>query len=223
MSWDGPWSQLIATNYEQDVVKRTRKNISQEGIDKLIYDALSSDQGLASLASAENLTGGSKSSSKTLLAQDLMTKLIGELALVTAETEESTGDVKTSKEGRFLNKTGDNFNTVICTELKRQGVLSSELCESVGPPWKQVPYFTWRGYYFWAQHIAKAMRSSPRLTSFFRPIVQSRYELLSQKPGFHFLGRLTKLAEPFCYILGFVVACIAVHKDMKNGRTVTIS
>lgn len=218
MSWDGPWSQLVATNYEQDITKRTKKNLSAEAIQKLIYDAMSSDAGLAALASGENLAGGSKSSSKTLLAQDMMTKLIGELASVTAETEETSGDVKTSKEGRFLNKTGDNFKTVICTELRRQGLLSQHLYESVGAPWKQVSYFTWRGYCFWAIPIAQKMRTSPLLTAFFEPIVVSRYKLLSGDPDFHFLGRLTKLGEPLCWILGFILAHVAHFKGMKNGR-----
>lgn len=218
MSWDGPWSQLIATNYEQDVVKRTKKNLSQEAVNKLIYDVMSSDMGLASLASGENLAGGSNSSSKGLLAQDLMTKIIGELATVTAETEETSGDVKTSKEGRFLNKTGDNFNTVICTELRRQGLLSQRLYESVGAPWKQVSYFTWRGYHFWANPIARKMRTSPLLTAFFEPIVVSRYKLLSGDPDFHFLGRLTKLGEPLCWVMGFILAHLAHFKDLKNGR-----
>lgn len=239
MPWDGAlglWGKAMDNNYELGTVQRTRKNLSQEAIDKLIYDALSSDAGLAALASGENLTGGAKSSSKTLLAQDMMAKLIGELASVTAETETSEDQVKTTKEGRAVNKIGDfgdkynAFNrgqnlddTVICTELRRQGLLSQELYSSVGHPWKQVPYFTWRGYHFWAAHIAKAMRTSPLLTSFFRPIVQSRYELLAEKPGFHFLGRLTRLAEPLCYILGVVVAYIAAYKDVKNGRTISLS
>lgn len=237
MPWDsalGLWGKAMDNNYELGTTQRVRKNLSDEAIQKLIYDAMSSDAGLAALASAENLAGGSKSSSKTLLAQDLMTKIIGELAAVTAETETTEDQAKTTKEGRFLSKTGDNLekpsgimggagagalsDTVICTELRRQGLLSQRLYESVGAPWKQVPYFTWRGYHFWAAPIARKMRTSPLLTAFFEPIVISRYKLLSGDPDFHLLGRLTRLGEPICWILGFVLSHLAHFKGLKNGR-----
>ena len=64
----------------------TKKVLSQEAIDKLIYDVLSSDQGLASLATGENLSGGFGSTAKSQLAQDFVVKTIGELANVMAET-----------------------------------------------------------------------------------------------------------------------------------------
>ena len=219
MSWDGPWSQLVATNYEQATTKTTKKNISQEAINKLIYDALSSDQGLAALASGENLAGGSKSASKTLLAQDMMTKIVGELAAVTAETTETMGDEKTSKEGRFMSKIGDSFSTVICTELHRQGKLSSELYYSVGAPYAQVSYFTWRGYHLWASRVVPLMQKSERLSNLLLPIIRSRYLLLSGAPGFHFLGHLTcKIGEPICWMIGTTVAHFAHFKELKYGR-----
>jgi hypothetical protein len=64
----------------------TQKVLTQAGIDKLIYDVLSSDSGLSALAQGENVSGGYGSSSKSLMTQDLVTKLVGELANVTAPT-----------------------------------------------------------------------------------------------------------------------------------------
>lgn len=222
--WDSAlnlWGTAMSNNTRQGQTTTTRKVLSEEAINKLIYDALSSDQGLAALASGENLAGGSKSSSKTLLAQDMMTKLIGELASVTAETQQSQDTEKTTKEGRFLNKFADDTGTVICTELRRQGLLSQHLYETVGPPQKQVSYFTWRGYHIWAKHVAKWMQSSPVLTAFMQPIAVSRYKFLSGDPDFHILGRLTVALQPLCWILGFIVAHVAHFKDLKNGNYVT--
>ena len=48
---------------------RTRQ-FDQKAIDKAIYDIMASDQGLAALATAENASGGYKSSGKTLLLTD---------------------------------------------------------------------------------------------------------------------------------------------------------
>lgn len=218
-NWLVPWDSIISNNNRQYNVgwKSSQRQLSQEAIDKLIYDVMSSDQGLAALSSGENLSGGSNSSVKTLMAQDMMTKLIGELATVTAKTVEEQDMVtdKESKQGRKL--------SVICTELKRQGLLSEYLYEKVGPPWKQVSYFTWRGYSFWATKIAKKMQTSPLLTAFFEPIVVSRYKYLSGDPDFHLLGRLTVALQPVCWVLGFIVANIQHFKDLKNGRTYNLS
>lgn len=235
MPWDsalGLWGKAMDNNYEVGTKTTTKKNLSQEAINKLIYDALSSDQGLAALASGENLAGGSKSASKTLLAQDMMAKIVGELAAVTAETEQMTDEVKTTKEGRAVNKIGDAgdkynaFNrgqnlddTVICTELHRQGKLSSELYHSVGAPYAQVSYFTWRGYHLWASRVVPLMARSDLLSNLLLPIIRSRYLLLSDAPGFHFLGHLTcKIGEPICWMIGTAVAHFAHFKELKYGR-----
>jgi len=219
--WDSAlqlWGTAMANNTREGGTVTTRKNLSQESIDKLIYDALSSDVGLAALASGENLTGGSKSSSKTLLAQDMMAKIIGELASVTAETEQTTKQEKTTKEGRALNKFADNTGTVICTELHRQGKLSSELYHSVGAPYAQVSYFTWRGYHLWASRVVPLMARSERLSNLLLPVIRSRYLLLSGAPGFHFFGRMTqRIGEPICWMIGAVVSHFAHFKELKYG------
>ena len=178
--------------------KTTQKILSQEAINKLIYDVMSSDQGLASLASGENLSGGFNSSSKTLLAQDLMTKLIGELAIGTAQTVEDTQSSTASK------KSG--AKTVICTELARQGLLDPELYEAGGGPSKQVSKTTWIGYHCWAVHVVPKMQKSERLSRAILPIVQSRYLYLTGAPGVHILGRLSVwVGHPVCYAIGTVI------------------
>lgn len=223
--WDsalGLWGKAMDNNYQTTGSTVTRKQLTQEGINKLIYDALSSDAGLAALASGENLSGGFKSSSKTLLAQDMMTKLIGELANITAETQQDQTGAKSTHEGRTLEAaTGNQLfeKTVICTELVRQGLLSQELYRSVGGPPKQVSYFTWRGYYAWATKVVPLMKKSKGLSHALLPIVRSRYLLLSGAPGIHFLGRLTQLCEIPCWILGVVVAHIAHLKELTNAKS----
>lgn len=207
-----PWGSMMDTNYDTKnygtVTKK--KNISQEGIDKIIYDIMSSDKGLASLGSLENSSGGYGASDKTLMAQDLMAKLAGEIALVTAE-ETSTTDTNSDRKspgfnhmGKFADKTG----TVICTELVRQGRFSEELYRGGHSHFLSLHPETVRGYHFWAKPIAARMASSYKLSSFFLPIVQSRYEqIVNGKRSL--LGSLTiYLGQPICFLIGSVLQVV---------------
>jgi hypothetical protein len=170
----------------------------QTAIDKLVYDVLSSDRGLASLASGENLSGGFNSSTKTLQTQDFLTKLIGELAVASAP-EVTTSEQQSSQ-------TSKKKASVICTELARQGYLSPELYEAGGPPSQQVSRTTWIGYHSWAVGVVPKMEKSPRLCKFLAPIVTSRYRYLMGVPGFHILGRLSVwVGHPICYLIGTVI------------------
>lgn len=188
------------TNFDGTTVKQ--RQLSQEAIDKFIYNTLSSDQGLAALASGENLSAGFNSSSKTLLAQDMMTKLIGELALVTAP--EVTEEAKTTRQD--TKKIGGGIGTVICTELARQGYLDLDLYEEGGPPSKQVPYLTWVGYHVWAVKVAEAMQTSPVLCRALYPWVKSRYEFLAGRNRVAIRGRLTVyVGQPVCNLIGRIV------------------
>lgn len=166
----------------------------QTAIDKLIYDVMASDQGLASLASGENLSGGFNSSSKTLQVQDFMTKLIGELAVASAP--EVTEQTQTRKKKA----------TVICTELARQGLLDPDLYEAGGPASKQISYTTWVGYHCWAVRVVERMKTSPRLCQFLLPIVESRYRYLTSVSGAHLLGRASiYIGHPVCFLIGTVI------------------
>ena len=198
--------QSTSTAQTQSGTKVSQRKFDQSAIDKLIYDALSSDAGLASLASGENLSGGFNSSSKTLQTQDFLTKLIGELAIASAPLTEETTTSQASS--------GKKKATVICTELARQGLLDPDLYEAGGPPSRQVSFITWSGYICWAEKVVPVMQRSARLSRALLPIVQSRYLYLTGAPGVHTLGRLSVyIGHPVCWILGAILT-----RGGKNGR-----
>src|SRR5574338_1449366 len=99
----------LGFNFGSDKSTGTKKqylDLSPEGYNKIIKDILSSDAGLAALATGENLSGGYGSSVKAQLAQDLVLDIAGELAKLTAPTiEESKAKKKSS---------GIGAKTVIC-------------------------------------------------------------------------------------------------------------
>jgi len=129
-----------------------------------------------------------------------LTKLIGELAVASAETVESGSEKSVDK------KSSGKAETVICTELRDQGYLPNELYEAGGGPSRQVSYHTWVGYHVWAVSVVAQMKKSPALCRFLAPIVLSRYRLLTRAPGFHFLGRLTVwIGHPICSLIGRVL------------------
>lgn len=170
-----------------------KKNIDPAGINKLIYDVLSSDQGLAALAGGENAAGGTKSTTKGLLAQDLIAKVVGELANVTAT--ETKVDTSTGKKG-----------TVICTELVRQGLLSEDLYVGGFDHFSSLSNQTVRGYQIWARRVVPLMRSYPWLAKLIAPIGVGRYEYIVLHK-LTFWGPITVfLGQPICYLIGFFVS-----------------
>jgi hypothetical protein len=195
---DGLLPQKTTTTAGQSGTSTKQRVFDQAAIDKLIYDVLASDRGLASLASGESLSGGFNSSTKTLQTQDFLTKLIGELAVASAPevTETEQQSTQTSKKKA----------SVICTELARQGYLSTELYEAGGPPSQQVSRTTWIGYHSWATRVVTQMEKSSSLCKFLAPIVTSRYRYLVGVPGLHILGRLSVwIGHPVCYLIGTVI------------------
>jgi hypothetical protein len=170
-----------------------KKNIDPAGINKLIYDVLSSDQGLAALAGGENAAGGTKSTTKGLLAQDLIAKVVGELANVTAmETKTETG---TGKKG-----------TVICTELVRQGLLSEELYVAGFDHFSSLSNQTIRGYQIWARKVVPLMREHRWLAELLAPIGVGRYEFIVLHK-LTFWGLTTVyIGQPICHIIGLFVS-----------------
>lgn len=188
------------TKTNQRGTESIQKVLSQEAIDKLIYDVLSSDNGIAQLAAGENLSGGSSSSTKTLQTQDFLTKVIGELANVTAET------IKLSDTSTSENKKSGGAKTVICTELHRQGKLDTELYEAGTPHWNVLNHTVWRGYICWATTVVEWMKKSELLSNLLLPVVRSRYQMIATGK-FHFLGALTLyVGQPICYLIGLVVS-----------------
>lgn len=214
MAVGGPWGAAIGAGlgFAADALtpakttttlnasgKSSKQRIfDQAGIDKLIYDVMSSDRGLASLASGENLSGGFNSSTKTLQTQDFLTKLIGELAVA--------GAPEVTTEDKQSTQTQKKKSSVICTELALQGYLCPELYEAGGPASKQIPFIAWVGYHSWAVHVVARMKKSPRLCAALAPIVISRYRYLTNAPGANILGRITVyVGHPACYLIGTVI------------------
>lgn len=175
----------------------TQKILGQEAIDKLIYDVMASDQGLSALSSMENASGGYNSTTKALMANDLMTKLVGEIANITAPTVTSSS----SKSGK---KSG-GVKTVICTELMRQGLLDEELYSRGHPHFLTLHPYVVRGYQSWAMKCVPILARNPRLAKFVAPVAIKRYEyiVLGKKTA---TGLATVyFAQPVCFVIGAVL------------------
>jgi hypothetical protein len=205
--------------YQTGTVSKGKK-ISQEGIDKIIYDIMSSDKGLANLGSLENASGGYGATDKTLMAQDLMAKLAGEIALITAEdttTTDMTNESDTPMNRFFGEPQSMSDTTVICTELVRQGLFDPKLKAAGHEHFTKLSPLTVRGYQFWGKPIARRMASSPKLTTFMLPIVQARYEqIVNGKRSF--LGSATiYFGQPVCFVIGAVLAGTAKLKGLFHG------
>ena len=211
--WAAVVGKVIENNNQtyQDGTTTTQKKLSQEGINKIIYDVLSSDQGLAALAGAENSSGGYKSSTKSLLSQDLIAKLVGEIANVTAPTvqEVSNSNVKRSAIGEGIlpgaNRGGAGGGTVICTELLRQDLLDIDLYSAGFAHFNSLPLQTIRGYQLWAMKVVPLMRKYPRLARLLAPIARGRYEYIVHRK-LTLSGLITVyIGQPICYLLGYFV------------------
>lgn len=187
--------------------KTTKRDISKESIDALIYQALSADQGLAQLLSSENLAGGRGSSSATLQAQDFMTKVLTDIATATSTLTEVTDSAQSSKKKA----------SVICTELARQGLLSQELYQAGHAHFESISEQTKIGYWSWATKVVPLMQKSPWLCKVLQPIVQSRYEMITGQ-GFRILGALTiYVGHPICWLIGAVISAGENYGRVKSG------
>lgn len=195
-------SEAVKVSNSKQAIGSTQKVLSQAAIDKLIYDVLASNDGLASLATGENLSGAYSSSAKSQMAQDFTTKLIGELANVTAET--ITQGSETGKSSSSKKSSG--IKTVICTELHKQGLLSSDLYEhpAAREHFLALNPLVISGYHLWALAVVERMKSSPRLSAALLPVAKARYEMVTTGK-FNLLGAATiYLGQPICYILGAI-------------------
>jgi hypothetical protein len=203
-----PWNAIIEGNTDthghQYGTQTTKKNISQEGVNKIIYDIMSSDSGLAALSSGENGSGGFGSSTKGLMAQDLMVKLAGEIANITAETTTSTSsEMRSEKESPVARGLG----TIICTHLMKRGKLDKALWKAGFPYLMNLPTRTVKGYHFWSEPIVAHMEKNPDgwMEKLWTPIVESRYQMVVNKK-FGILGAFTiYVLEPFSYMIGYLI------------------
>lgn len=192
------------TNTDTTVVRR--KDISDEAVSKIVYDIMSSDQGLAQLVSGQNLAGGSNSSTTTLQVQDFTTKLVGEIAkLRAADIEETDGTVRKGTES-IGSKGGASGSSVICTELVRQGKLDHDMHEQAYSHWLTIHPLTKKGYWAWSTKLVPLMQRSERLSNFFAPIATARYEMITTQ-RWNLLGAITiYLGHPICFTIGAVLA-----------------
>jgi hypothetical protein len=175
----------------------SRKKLSQEAIDKLVYDVLSSDQGLSALATAENASGGYGSSSKTLLAQDLIAKITGELANITAETITKTEAKGTSS--------GAKAGTVICTYLATHGYMPLDLYLRGHGAYLELNPITVRGYHSWGIATVSLIQDKPWLCKLLAKVAIKRYKMLVEKK-FSIIGAITiYVAQPICYLIGLCI------------------
>ena len=180
-----PSSQTTTQN------SRRQKVLTQEGIDKIVYDIMASDQGLASLANAENASGGYRSSSKSLLAQDLIAKVAGEIANITAP--EVTESKSKTKKG-----------TVICTALMYQGKLDKQLYADGAEYYHKLNDRVVRGYHRWAFGVVDLMIKYPKLQDILAPIAVGRYEMITgRKTTFWGLATIY-IGEPICWLISFL-------------------
>lgn len=200
----------------------TGKQLSQAAIDKLVYDVLSADTGLASLATGENLSGGYAASTKALLAQDFVTKLVGELANVTAPTvtKEEGSAYKTST-ARTTKKSG-GLKTVICTELHRQGLLLDELYNhpAAAAHFQSLHPNTIRGYHFWAIPVVERMKKSVSLSMALLPIAHGRYVQITT--GHVTIGGTLTIyvGQPICFAIGTILNVIdSIKKGVRYGHS----
>ena len=175
--------------------------IGQEAVNKIIKDVLGGDQGLAALAGGENVAGLSGTSVKTMLASDLVSKLVGEIAKVQATTITTTDQ----RQDTSSSKKSAGLKTVICTELERQGKLDTALYLAGMEHFLSLSETTVRGYRVWANKVVPLMQRSERLSNALAPIVNARYQHITGRNR-NFLGALTVyIGQPICYFIGLFV------------------
>lgn len=201
--------QSTTTTGSASGTQTQKLDLSQEGYNKIIKDILSSDAGLAALATGENLSGGYGSSVKAQLAQDLVLNIAGEMAKLTAPsvaTTESKSKSKTKK------------GTVICTELERQGLLDPDLYDAGIKHFLSLPDETVAGYRIWAEKVVPLMQKSPALSRFLLPIAVSRYQMVVHN-NFGILGAITiYIGQPICFLIGtYILNSASYAKGKDNG------
>lgn len=190
----------------------TQKILDQKGIDKIIYDIMASDQGLAALASGENASGGYNSTTKSLMASDLITKITGEIANITAPTVTSSTSSKSSKNA--------GVKTVICTELMRQGLLDEELYAAGTQHFNALSHYTVAGYRSWANHCVPILARNPSLAKRVAPIAVKRYEYIVHGKKTAIGMATVYLCQPVCFVIGLVLSVLTPIsvQEAKYGR-----
>lgn len=197
----------------------SQKVLNQDALNKIITDVLGSDQGLAALAQGENVSGAFGTTAKTQLAQDLVSKLVGEIANITAPTITTTDQAQ--KQESSTQQSGKKKATVICTELYDQGRFPKELYyhPKALEHFDSLPAETVSGYHAWARKVVPLMHRSSTLSSILLPVVLARYlqVIYGHKS---ILGSLTIYAgQPICYLIGTVINLFKKENDHAHSNT----
>ena len=190
----------------------TRTVIGQEAVNKIIKDVMGSDQGLAALAGGENVAGLSGTSVKTMLASDLVSKLVGEIAKVQATTITETD----MQQDTSTKKKSGGLKTVICSELERQGKLDTVLYFQGMEHFMSLSAQTVRGYRVWANKVVPLMQKSERLSNALAPIANARYAHVTGKRK-NVVGWLTVyVGQPVCWMIGAFVSSEAQYGHVES-------
>jgi hypothetical protein len=156
------------------------------------------------------MMGAQESADKSIASQkqgfgrqnynDLM-KYVGKQQKVEGEAIASAKDMAKASE---INVDAGEGISVICTELHRQGILSTELYQldtaygwalSIRDPYAYI------GYIVWGSPVARAMKTSPLLTKVVSTIVLPYAKHIGGETNF--LGKATlAVGLPLCHIIG---------------------
>lgn len=197
----GAGVDITKTSANSSGTQTTQTILGQEAVNKIIKDVMGSDMGLASLAGGENVAGLSGTSVKTMLASDLVSKLVGEIGKLQATTITNTDQEQNSTQ----KKGSAGLKTVICTELERQGKLDTELYLAGMQHFLALPIPTVKGYRVWANKVVPYMQKSERLSNLIAPIVRARYEHITGRRK-NLIGALTVyIGQPICTLIGHFV------------------
>jgi hypothetical protein len=202
--------QTTEQNTSQSGTRTQQKILTPEAINKLIYDVMSSDNGLAQLATGEKGSGGSLSSTKSLMAQDLITKLVGELAGVTAQ------NVTTESAQSNSNSTSKKKSSVICSELNRQGYIENGLYARGQRMFLQEQsFYTILGYQLMAgATVSKMENDKPLCLKMLKWVSAYYFHKMYNAPSLRSIAILY-VARPVAYIRG--LAHILASYLKSNG------
>ena len=192
--------------------------ITAEAMNKIMEDILGSEKGLASLATGENVSGSFGSTGRTQLTQDFLTKVAGELAVLTAPTV-TEADTQQTQQGTSQ-QTQKSKKTVICTELVEQRLFPAELYNhpTALMHFLSLPQETVEGYHAWAVKVVSWMKKSPRLCKILRPVVLARYLQIIYGQS-SILGSLTiYVGQPLCYVIGSFMRAQATQENENGSR-----
>lgn len=193
--------------------------LSAEAMNKIMSDILGSEQGLASMATGESLSGSFGGTGRTQITQDFLAKVAGELAVLTAPTVTEQDTTQQQEQQSETQQRSKSKRTVICTELLSQGRFPAELYyhPAALAHFLSLDQETVEGYHAWAVKVVSWMQKSPRLSKLLRPIVLARYlQIIYGQRSI--LGSLTiYLGQPVCWMIG---ASMRLIKGNENGSTV---